>query len=141
VETIPRCADKSDLARISALVRDCDALEVMIGLPTGLAGVEGSAAATVRSYAVDVAKSVQPVPVRLVDERFTTVSAHRSLREAGVAGRKHRGVVDQVAAVTILQSALDTERASGRIPGTPVDLDDGQDTADSDDDARRDDSG
>lgn len=122
------------------MVVECDALEVVIGLPTGLAGTEGPAAATVRSYAMDVAKSVWPVPVRLVDERFTTVSAHRSLREVGVAGRKHRGVVDQVAAVGILQSALDTERASGQVPGTTIDLGEGADAPDSDGNARRDDS-
>jgi putative holliday junction resolvase len=141
VRTLTRCADRSDLDRISALVRECDALEVVIGLPTGLTGAEGSAASAVRSYAVGVAEAVRPVPVRLVDERFTTVSAHRSLREAGVAGRKQRRVVDQVAAVAILQSALDAERASGRIPGITVDLAEGADVPDPDDSARRDGSG
>jgi putative Holliday junction resolvase len=63
---------------------------------------------------------VTPVSVRLVDERLSTVSAHRTLREAGVRGRRHRPVVDQVAAVVILQSALDAERASGREPGILV---------------------
>jgi putative Holliday junction resolvase len=63
---------------------------------------------------------VQPVPVRAVDERLSTVSAQRSLREAGVKGRRHRPVVDQAAAVVILQSALDAERASGREPGSLV---------------------
>jgi putative Holliday junction resolvase len=63
---------------------------------------------------------VAPVPVRVVDERLTTVTAQRSLRDAGVKGRRHRPVVDQVAAVVILQSALDAEQASGRAAGSLV---------------------
>jgi putative Holliday junction resolvase len=63
---------------------------------------------------------VAPVPVRLVDERLTTVDAHRSLRESGVDGRRQRSVVDQAAAVLILQAALDAERSSGRPPGELV---------------------
>jgi putative Holliday junction resolvase len=63
---------------------------------------------------------VSPVPVRLVDERLSTVSATAALRGAGVAARKHRGVVDQAAAVVILQYALDAERASGNAPGSLV---------------------
>jgi putative Holliday junction resolvase len=58
--------------------------------------------------------------VRLVDERLSTVAAHRSLRESGVKGRKQRAVVDQVAAVVLLQAALDTERSTGKAPGELV---------------------
>jgi putative Holliday junction resolvase len=63
--------------------------------------------------------------VRLVDERLTTVTATRGLRESGVRGRRSRAVVDQAAAVVILQNALDAERASGRPPGhlSPADDD------------------
>lgn len=57
--------------------------------------------------------------MRLVDERLTTVDAHRNLHRSGVRGREHRGVVDQAAAVLILQSALDARRA-GRPPGEPL---------------------
>jgi putative Holliday junction resolvase len=85
-----------------------------------LRGEEGTAAAAARQYATAIARLVTPVPVRLVDERLSTVSAHRTLREAGVRGRRHRPVVDQVAAVVILQTALDAERASGREPGILV---------------------
>jgi putative Holliday junction resolvase len=87
----------------------------------------GAAADAARKYAEAVARRVAPVPVRLVDERLSTVSAQRSLRDAGVRGRRHRPVVDQVAAVVILQSALDAERASGRAPGSLVDLGTGPD--------------
>lgn len=123
VETVPRDEKAlGDLARIAAEVADRGAVEVVVGLPRSLDGHEGSAAQLARGYAERLAGRVAPVPVRLVDERLSTVSAHRALRDAGVRGRRHRRVVDQVAAVLILQTALDAERASGRAPGSLVDL-------------------
>jgi putative Holliday junction resolvase len=106
--------------RIVFTVHEFEVLEVIIGLPRSLSGREGSAADTVRAYAVEIARRVAPVPVRLVDERLSTVTAHHRLREAGMKGRKRRPVVDQAAAVVILQSALDTERSTGRPPGSLV---------------------
>jgi len=106
--------------RIVALAHEFSVLEVIIGLPRSLSGREGSAAGTVRAYAVEIAQRVAPIPVRLVDERLSTVTAHHRLREAGMKGRKRRPVVDQAAAVVILQSALDTERSTGRPPGSLV---------------------
>jgi putative Holliday junction resolvase len=121
VETVPRDENHgSDLARIAHLVQEFQAIEVVVGLPRGLSGQWGTAALSAHKYAVDIAQRVRPVPVRAVDERLSTVTAHRSLRDAGVKGRRHRPVVDQVAAVVILQSALDAERASGREPGSLV---------------------
>ncbi len=61
-----------------------------------------------------------PLPVRLVDERLTTVSAEAMLRDRGVKGQARRAVVDQAAAVVILQHALDTERATGTPPGEVI---------------------
>ena len=122
VETLPRdpTAARTDLVRIAAVARELDAVEVVVGLPRHLSGAEGEAAKLARAYAGDLVRLLDPVPVRLVDERLTTVESHRRLRESGVAGRSQRGVVDQTAAVLILQSALDGERASGRAPGTRV---------------------
>jgi putative Holliday junction resolvase len=121
VETVRRdAAGGTDLDRIAGIVQDTDAVEVVVGLPRTLRGEEGAAAVAARQYATAIARLVTPVPVRLVDERLSTVSAHRTLRDAGVRGRRHRPVVDQVAAVVILQSALDAERASGREPGVLV---------------------
>jgi putative Holliday junction resolvase len=121
VETVQRDAGGvRDLDRIAELVAQEGAVEVVVGLPRTLRGEEGAAASAARSYATAIAERIAPVPVRLVDERLSTVSAHRTLREAGVRGRRHRPVVDQVAAVVILQSALDAERATGREPGTLV---------------------
>jgi putative holliday junction resolvase len=83
---------------------------VIVGLPVTLAGREGLAAADVRTYAASLSRAVQSVPVRLTDERMTTVVASRRLSERGVRGRRHRAVVDQVAAVEILQGWLDNQR-------------------------------
>jgi putative pre-16S rRNA nuclease len=110
----------SDLRRIAAEVSERAAGVVYVGLPRHLSGAEGAAAAAVRAYAGDLAEVVAPVPVRLVDERMSTVTAHQALHASGRAGRRHRSVVDQVAAVVILQSALEAERARGRRAGERV---------------------
>jgi putative Holliday junction resolvase len=110
----------SDVERIVTEARERDVIEVVVGHPTSLSGRQGAAAQVARDYAVALARRLAPVPVRLVDERLSTVSAHRALHDAGVRGRRHRAVVDQVAAVTVLQTALDAERASGRPPGSLV---------------------
>ena len=85
-----------------------------------MSGREGTAAEAARTYARALAARLAPVPVRLVDERLTTVSAARELRRAGVAQKKGRAVVDQAAASIILQSALDIERGTGAPPGALV---------------------
>jgi putative Holliday junction resolvase len=82
----------------------------VVGLPVTLAGTEGLAAAHVRAYAQVLAEAVAPVPVVLADERMSTVSATRRLAERGVRGGRQRAVVDQAAAVEILQGWLDAAR-------------------------------
>ena len=121
LETVGRDSrTESDLDRIADVVGEHAVLEVVVGLPATLAGREGIAAKAVRSYASQIARRVHPVPVRAVDERLTTVAAHSRLAEAGRRGRERRQVVDQAAAVEILQGALDAERSSGRPPGSLV---------------------
>lgn len=121
VETLPRDdSGSADLVTLGALVEEREALEVIVGLPRSLSGGEGAAAQAARAYASRLAAVVAPVPVRLVDERLSTVTAHAALRSSGVRERKGRKVVDQAAAVVILQLALDTERSSGRPPGELV---------------------
>jgi putative Holliday junction resolvase len=122
VTTLARDADGlADLEALADLVRERAAVEVVVGLPRSLSGREGPAAASARTYAGQLAGRVRPVPVRLMDERLSTVTAHQALRGSGVGGRKQRQVVDQVAAVVILQLALDAERASGHPAGDVVD--------------------
>ena len=128
VETIPRDRaagtpdQATDLARIVDIVGESCAAVVYVGLPRHLSGREGSASASVRTYSDALAQAIAPVPVRLVDERLTTVSAHRALRASGRPGRRHRQVVDQVAAVVILQSAIDAERTAGGRVGEVIEL-------------------
>jgi putative Holliday junction resolvase len=95
-------------------------LEVVVGLPRSLRGTENPATAKVRDFAAALERAVAPLPVRLVDERLTTVSAEAMLRDRGRKGQDRRSVVDQAAAVLILQHALDTERSSGEAPGEIV---------------------
>jgi putative Holliday junction resolvase len=122
VETVRRDSRSgTDLSRIAALADERDAVEVVVGLPRSLSGAEGPAAAGARDYAALLAARLAPLPVRLVDERLTTVTATRQLRSAGVSQRKGRAVVDQAAAAIILQSALDIERSTGRPAGQLVD--------------------
>jgi len=112
-----------DVARIVREARERCAECVYVGLPRHLSGAESASSQAARAYADSLAQAVAPVPVRLVDERMSTVSAHQALQAAGRSGRRHREVVDQAAAVVILQYALDAERATGRRPGERVDVD------------------
>jgi putative Holliday junction resolvase len=120
VETVRR--GKGDLARIAEILAEENAVEVVVGLPRSLSGGEGPAAVKAREFALDLARRVAPVPVRLCDERLTTVSAEAMLRDRGRKGAKRRAVVDQAAAVVILQQALETERARGSVPGELVEV-------------------
>ncbi|WP_043445556.1 Holliday junction resolvase RuvX [Arthrobacter sp. L77] len=125
IRTLKRDARKNSDLRI--LVREAverGAVQIIVGLPKNLSGREGPSAEMAREYAgllVDeLLRQSHPLPVRLVDERLSTVSAHRSLHAAGLGSRDHRKVVDQVAAVEILQHAIDTQRSRGRDVGDPV---------------------
>ena len=118
LETV--ASGRGDLARLLALASEEGAVEVVVGLPRSLSGGEGPAATKVRGFASRLADAVAPLPVRLCDERLSTVSAEAVLREQGRKGQKRRAVVDQAAAVVILQNALDTERGTGVPPGELV---------------------
>ena len=109
-----------DLDELAKLAVGADAIEVIVGLPTSLSGREGTAAGSARSFAADLAGRVAPIPVRLVDERFTTTQAHRALQRIGRDSRARRHIVDAAAAALLLQSALDAERATGQPPGQLV---------------------
>lgn len=110
----------SDQDQIAAQAADLQAIEVVIGLPRTLSGAEGVAAAAIREYAQTLHRRLGGIPVRLFDERLSTIDAHRALHASGVPGRAHRARVDQAAAVVILQAALDTERNTGRPAGEPI---------------------
>ena len=101
----------SDLDTIAGLVAEHDVVGVVVGLPRTLAGREGPAAEAAREFATALAARLDGgVPVAFSDERLTTVVATRQMRESGRKGRRQRAVVDQVAAVAILQGWLDARR-------------------------------
>jgi len=105
-----RSDKRVDIAQIAQLVEEHEVVEVIVGLPVTLAGRQGQAAQSARTYAQILANMLDPVPVRLTDERMSTVAATRRLSERGVRGRRQRAVVDQAAAVEILQNWLDAQR-------------------------------
>jgi putative holliday junction resolvase len=118
LDTVQR--GKGDIAELTRIATERQAVEIVVGLPVALSGREGKSAADARSFAGVLAAQVAPVPVRLVDERFTTVLAHDALRQGGRDSRARRPVVDKAAAALLLQGALDTERSTGRASGELV---------------------
>jgi putative Holliday junction resolvase len=119
LDTVRRGA--GDVAQLARIAADSDAVEVVVGLAVSLRGSEGKAAREGRAFASALAERLAPVPVRLVDERFTTVVAHAALRQGGRDSRARRTSVDKAAAAVVLQSALDSERATGQPAGQLVD--------------------
>jgi putative Holliday junction resolvase len=118
VATVRRGA--GDLDEIARLANDRRVVGIVVGLPTSLSGTAGQAADRARDFAEALAIRVAPIPVRLVDERFTTVIAHAALREGGRNSKERRTVIDQAAAAMLLQGALDAERRTGRPAGELV---------------------
>lgn len=119
VQTLQRRDGTGSVVRaILSLADDVAAIEIVVGLPLSLSGAD--TASTADSRAVAALLAAGPLPVRLVDERLTTVSAQAVLHAAGRDTRRSRGVIDQVAAVILLQHALDAERSSGVAPGVLV---------------------
>jgi len=116
VETVRRDRSGKHVRRLAELAAETQAVEVIVGLPRTLADRTGPAALDAIDLAGKLAevlaRRVPPIPVRLADERLTTVSAQRSLRAAGVRAKEQRSVIDQAAAVAILQSWLDQRRAA-----------------------------
>lgn len=110
VETVRRDSAGAHLRRLIALAAEYSAVEVIVGLPRTLADRTGPSARDAIDVAEALAQRLTPVPVRLADERLTTVGAQRSLRQAGVRAKNQRAVIDQAAAVGILQGWLDQRR-------------------------------
>lgn len=109
-------ARESALAEIVGVVAEVDPLEIVVGLPLALSGRETASTHDAKEFARQLANVVAR-PVRLVDERLTTVQAAQNLRSAGKSSRGHKAVIDQVAAVILLQHAIDAEKLRGVPPG------------------------
>ena len=122
VETVAR--GSGDVDRILSIAAELDAFELVVGLPLALSGRRTASTDDAVAFAERMAAST-PIPVRMVDERLSTVSAQAAVRSSGRTSKRTRSVIDQVAAVIILQHALDFERSSARPPGVVVDPDEG----------------
>jgi putative Holliday junction resolvase len=111
LETLKRAKDGSDLDRLVSLVMEHEVTEVVVGEPVHLSGASGASAEDAGAYAQALADRIPDVPVQLIDERLSTVTAASHLREGGIDSRKQRSVIDQAAAVVILQQFLDGRQA------------------------------
>ncbi len=110
VETVRRTDDDADVRRVAALTAEYEAVEVIVGLPRTLRNTEGAAVDAARAFGEDIASAIAPVPVVYHDERLTTVTAASALRASGKSAKAARAVIDQAAAVAILQGWLDSKR-------------------------------
>jgi putative Holliday junction resolvase len=104
------------LVEISRVVEELNPLELVVGLPLSLSGLDTVSTEDARAFAELLAAQVE-VSVRMVDERLSTVEASAGLSQAGKSQKQQRAVIDQVAAVILLQHALDSERLQGVEPG------------------------
>jgi len=109
-----------DVDEVVAIVAERNAIEVLVGDPQTLRGRESSSTLDARAYAASLAARLQPVPVRLVDERLSTVSAQQQLHAAGLNTKQSRSIIDAAAAVVLLEAALDRERNTGAPAGEQV---------------------
>jgi putative holliday junction resolvase len=107
--TLHRTGRRADLKSVARVLRKYAVTEVVVGNPLHMSGDQSPQAAKAQAFADDL-RTEFGVTVHLWDERLTTTQAHRHLDDAGHAtGRERRGVIDQVAAVLILQSFLESQ--------------------------------
>ena len=125
LETVARDAEgNSDIARLLELIAEYQAVDVVVGLPLNLRGEKTASTAAAESFAAELAGELardgRDVTVRLVDERLSTVTAQQQLQATGKNSKKSRGVIDQAAAVVILQHALDSDSVRGELTGQMI---------------------
>jgi putative Holliday junction resolvase len=113
--TVVRTGGRRDAAAVAALAVEHEVVAVVVGLPLNMDGSRGPQAAKVVAFVEDLRRRVR-VPVVMRDERLTTVEAEERLREAGLGWKERKRVVDQAAAVVILQEYLDQARAEDPAP-------------------------
>lgn len=117
VETVPR--SETSIDRLTELAREYEPLEFVVGLPVNMKGSDTASTVDAREFAKEI-QTRTAVPVRLVDERLSTVTAHAALRSSGRSQKNSRSIVDQIAAVVLLQQAIDTEKSTGNPAGATI---------------------
>ncbi len=108
--TLLRSNKRNDLDHLRRLIRQYGVSEIVMGLPLRMSGSEGIQSEKVQAFAEELRRKFK-LPVHLFDERLTSVEANRVLRESAMSIRRRAEVVDQLAAVLILQSFLEFRKA------------------------------
>ncbi|MBO0979069.1 Holliday junction resolvase RuvX [Microbacterium sp. SD291] len=117
VETVQR--NETSIQRIAEIAAEYEPLELVVGLPVNMQGADTASTTDAREFAAALQAQIG-TPVRLVDERLSTVTAHAALRSSGRTQKNSRSIVDQIAAVVLLQQAIDTEKSTGNPPGATI---------------------
>ncbi len=115
LETI-HVAKNEPIARIAEIVENRGISTIVLGMPFRLDGSEGAAAAKVREFRENLASRLPNAEILEIDERLSTVTAQGQLQAAGRKSREMRGVIDQAAAVVILQDFLDSQQGMAMLP-------------------------
>lgn len=122
VETVLN--NEKALATIDLLAAEYGCEVIYVGLPLNLLGEDTQSTTAARQFSSQLANHFhqqnRTVQIRLIDERLTTVSAQSALREAGVSQKNSRPMIDQAAAVVILEHALAQEKKNLKFAGTEV---------------------
>ena len=106
--TLP-AASRNLLKEIAVIFEEISPIQIYVGKPTNLSGVDSTATSKVLNFIEDL-KKITETPIILIDERLSTVSASRSLREAGLDSKKSKSIIDMAAAVAILEFAITIEK-------------------------------
>jgi putative Holliday junction resolvase len=114
--TVARKGVQRDVTRLEAVFADHEPVAVVVGLPYELDGTEARSAKLARQIGTEVGERTG-LPVHYVDERYSSVEAERRLIEAGMSRKKRKEVIDQAAAVVILESWLAMRRSAGPVSG------------------------
>jgi len=110
LDTLHRQNKRADFAQLERVIREHDVAEIVMGLPLRMSGAEGIQAEKMQAFAEDIRRRFK-LPVHLWDERLTSAQANRLLRETDMSIKRRGAVVDQMAAVLILQSWMDARGA------------------------------
>ncbi len=102
-------SSKTLFKEISMIFQDVDPVEIYVGKPTNLNGVDSIATSKAIDF-VEELKKITQIPIKLIDERMSTVSASKSLRQAGIDAKSSKSIIDMAAAVAILEFAISIEK-------------------------------
>jgi len=119
VQTLFRKNIASDMKEIRDLIDEKDVVEVVVGLPKNMNNTLGEKAKEVLKF-IESLKTHISIPIKMFDERLSTVIGIRALNEANLSGKKRKKKIDMVAAQIILQGYLDMEKSIGQNDESPI---------------------